>query len=241
MDFNSIEVKGSRKKIQTLSYRYGNQDDPKNSFILDSYAKGEVAIDCDSNKYIVTQTDIYDNNYKVIDSAFFGDWRLLTPSQNIETGTVLSILKVLACQPQGLPELKNKNTLEKFWSATSNVNIDGADTKIINTSSYDKLSFSRSGEKATVLTQVTFSMPYPLFEPSNLKYREMIQASNLYKTSRMDRLLIFNCKEDIVEESNGYHYSELLISPIQVTIFKAEKLLPLGSFDVLKKIACKEM
>jgi len=240
VDLKSIEVNASKKKIQTLSYRYANQNDPKSPFILDSYTKGEVAIDCDSKKSIVIQTDIYDSNYKVVDSAFFGDWKLLTPFQNIEPGTILGFLMTVSCAQHG-PPISNNNTLEKFWSTAFSVNIDGVSTKIIGTSSYDKNSITRAGEKASVMTQIKYSIPYPLIEPSNLKYREMTEASNLYKTSRMDRLLIFNCKEEIVEESNGYHYSELLTAPIQVTIFKAEKLIPQGSFDVLKKIACKEM
>jgi len=241
MDFKSIEEKGNRKKIKTLGYRYASQSDTQSSFKLDSYSKAEVVIDCESNKYIITQTDIYDNKYKLIDSAFFGNWMLLPVSLDIPIGSVLFNLKTVVCKPIVISTLNEKSELEKFWSSSFDADVDGISTKIITNSSYDKNSITHTGNKATVAIQVTHSIPFPLIESSNLKYREMTQISNLYKVTRMERLLTFNCKEDLVEESNGYQYSELLNSPIQVVIYKTEKLLPMGSFDVVKKIACKEI
>ena len=241
MDFKSIEEKGNKKKIKTLGYRYASQGDAQSAFTLDSYSKAEVVIDCESNKYIITQTDIYDNKYKLIDSAFFGNWMLLPVSLDIAPGTVLVFLKSIVCKPIVISTLNDKSVMEKFWSSSFNANVDGISTKIISNSSYDKNSITRTGNKATVSIQVSHSIPFPLIESSNLKYREMTQISNLYKVTRMERLLTFNCKEDLVEGSEGYQYSELLNSPIQVVIYNTEKLLPLGSFDVVKKIACKEI
>ena len=241
LDYKSIETKENRKKINTLAYRFAPQNDPKSIYFMDSYTKAEFVFDCMNNTSFLTQSEIYNNKYEIATSSFFGNWKSLDISGSIKAGSVLSILKSITCDKPLPPAINNEEALEKFWSMTYDAEDDRVIKKILGVSYYDKSSIARAGNKAQVFIRVTSSPPVSLIAASNSPYREMTEISNKYKSDKIERLLTFDCKEDLVEESLMFYYSDKLKTPISVLVKIAEKIIPLGSFDNLKKIACKEI
>ena len=241
LDYKSIEINGNKRKVNTLSYRFGPQNDPKNLFKQDTYTKGEVVLDCINNSYYVTQTDIYNNNYEPLHTNFFGDWKLVKISTKIEPETVLDFLKLVVCGTLEIPTMQMGSIMQKFWSSSAEAEVNGLKKMIVSSSFYDKKSIVKKSDFARVYIRVEKSSPVPSLAASNIKYRELTEASNLYKVIYIDRILSFDCTKNIVQSSHSFFYAENLKAPVHIVNNLAEEVIPLGSYDTLKKISCEEI
>lgn len=241
LDFKSIETNNSRRKVSTLMYKFAADDDPTSAFFLDSYTKSEIAIDCQKSTSFIAQNDIYNNKYEIVSTFFIGDWKSVNISQPVGEGTVLQSLKSIVCDNLLPPKLSDEKFLEKFWSSTYDIEEAGIAKKAVMVFYYDKNSIISDGDRGQVFVRVSNSQPFSVIPASNVNYREMTEISNTYKISRNEKSLRIDCKENVVEDGISFNYSDKLSTPINAFPFSSEKIIPMGNYDRLKKIVCKDI
>ena len=233
----SLETLDNKRKINFLSYRFVDSKKPKDPFFLDAYSKSEVVLDCVNNKSYISQVEIYDNKFNLVDANFFGNWRSLEPSVDISAGSIMSLIKKLACN--GIrPPVINTSELEKFWASGADVNNGVKMVKSVLTYLYDKSSIKKINSKIQVSIKIIFSIPNINVTLDN-KYRELVGLLNKYKINYMQRELVINCKENIVEAGFSFNYSDKLSTPITYFELDSVEILPSGNFDYLRGLLCK--